>query len=437
MPASDGVEEPPAALHELLGIARDASPDEVEGAYWRLRAHIEARARESRDASFVAARQAELDRLDVAARREARHPGATPTRRHRASEPRRAACATRRRDLPARTAVWGAGVAVGALTAFLWLSADSTGSPVGPDPAAISVRARPEGAALEILDAEDERVVRRGPADGSRQQLEPGDYVLRVGRADCPDEWIRPVQLEPGDDREFAPRICQGSGSLVVRSNVSGDRVKIDGLDVGSTGASAHPLSVGDHDVRVEKQGFEPWLGKVRIRPDEDLTLQAELDRASSPSNARSPSRSTPPDPPRRRAATPSPQPARPPAIAHPPSGEPQQFAESRRSGASAPVRTGLGGSKSWHDAVRDRLLAQYDGNRSGSLDNPAEINAIPCAEWRSIESSYETGGLSVPMTRLYGFDGSEAPSNTLGVTRAMRGYAYDRMTQCGLRAAS
>jgi hypothetical protein len=91
------------------------------------------------------------------------------------------------------------------------------------------------------------------------------------------------------------------------------------------------------------------------------------------------------------------------------------------------------GGSKRWHDEVRQRLLEKYDANGSRQLDNPEEVNAIPCDEWRSIQSSYQTGGLSVPMTRLYGFDGSEWVPGALGVAREMRGYAYDRMHQCGL----
>jgi hypothetical protein len=37
-------------------------------------------------------------------------------------------------------------------------------------------------------------------------------------------------------------------------------------------------------------------------------------------------------------------------------------------------------------------------------------------------------------MIHLYGFDGSAAPANTLGVTSNMRGYAFERMKACGLK---
>ncbi len=92
------------------------------------------------------------------------------------------------------------------------------------------------------------------------------------------------------------------------------------------------------------------------------------------------------------------------------------------------------GGSRVWNDSVRRALLASYDHDHSGDLNTRQEIYAIPCAEWRSIESSYEQGELGVSMTRLYGFDGSDAPANTLGITQAMRPTAYERMRDCGLQ---
>jgi len=308
-----------------------------------------------------------------------------------------------------------------------------------PEPALLSARAEPAGAGLEILAAQDERVVATGSADGTRYPVEPGDYRLRVARADCPDEWVQDVRVGPGESGEFAPRICQGSGSLVIRSNVNGDRVRIDGLDVGSTGETPHPVSVGDHDVAVEKSGFQPWTGTVRIHPDELLTLHAELElEAGSAAGAglATSGGSTPQSAAPEAKATERVQPA---AISPPRGGAPEAAARASDSlftlgTATEVVRTNPGGSKGWHDAVKERLLSMYDRNKSNSLDTPGEIDAIPCSEWRAIEASYETGGLGISMTRLYGFDGSEAPPNTLGVTRGMGSYAYDRMRRCGLR---
>jgi hypothetical protein len=39
-----------------------------------------------------------------------------------------------------------------------------------------------------------------------------------------------------------------------------------------------------------------------------------------------------------------------------------------------------------------------------------------------------------VALTRLYGFDGSDWVPGALGVHEDMRGYAFARMRECGLR---
>jgi hypothetical protein len=428
MSASRGA-KPPDDVRKLLGLTPDSSPVDLEGAYWRLRAHIEARADAAQEPEFIAARRAELEELDRLVGRSVR-PAARP------SGPESSRPGARRLWL----GIWGLVSTLAALVLALLLwrgSVSEEEPPMPPGPTWLSARAEPSGAGLEILAAQDERVIASGPADGTRYLVEPGDYRLRVARADCPDEWAQDVRVGPGESGEFAPRICQGSGSLVVRSNVSGDRVRIDGLDVGSTGETSHPVSVGDHDVAVEKSGFQPWTGTVRIHPDELLTLRAELEPAAG--SAAKPglaarSRSTPQSvTPRAKAA----ESAQQVAISPPRGGAPE--VEARGSGSplgrgSGSRRGPPGGSKGWHDDVKERLLSMYDHNKSKTLDTPGEIDAVPCSEWQAIEASYETGGLGIPMTRLYGFDGSDAPANTLGITRGMGSYAYNRMRRCGLR---
>jgi hypothetical protein len=403
--------------HRLLGVSDDAPAAAVEAAYWRLRAHIEARASDSTSAEFIDARRAELDVLEAALGHE---PGATGDPRTTRVAPRwivgLAVCATL------------LSIVLGALLYRQWASDRSTETEATPS--LVTAHARPLGAVLQILSLPDEQLVMEGPADGTPIRVVPGQYRLNVSRPDCPDEWTREIALDAGDRRDFAPRICLGRGGLVVRSNVTGDRVQIDGLDVGTTSEAAHPLTVGDHQVTVQKSGHQLWSGRVRIQPNETLTLLAELEpeAGSAPQVA---------------AAAPAAMQAAPPG--QPPGGPTSGPEPDGRMETSGPIpdnasmdgaiRTGPGGSKSWHDAIRDKLVYSYDRNGSHSLDTPDEINAIPCEEWKSIESAYETGGLSVNMTRLYGFDGSKAPANTLGVTEAMRPYAYERMRSCGLKA--
>jgi hypothetical protein len=87
-----------------------------------------------------------------------------------------------------------------------------------------------------------------------------------------------------------------------------------------------------------------------------------------------------------------------------------------------------------WHRNAKQYLLARYDRDQSGQLDSLAEIEAIPCSDWRGLEQSFDAGGLALPMTRFYGFDGTKWVENAFGVTSEMRGEAYLRLQDCGLR---
>ncbi len=417
---------PPLAAR---GLGEDATPEATREAAARLRQHIEARAAASSDPAFVRARNAELAGLDALLRLG--HAGPLVGAAGSAVTPWLIAWAV------------GATLACLGLVAILVLRDASTPPPAAveaPAVARVRVDAEPTSAEVVLLAGDAARVVARGEGADNAFEVPPGEYTLRVSDADCPDEWNRAVVLEPGSTSEYAPRICVGTGEVVVRSNVAGDRLQIDGVDVGSTGATAHALGVGRHQVTITKAGFGAWTGEVRIGPGDALTLNAEL----APEPGAAPDAA---DAAARNQAQPVPQRTQPPA----PTPAPDDFAAvgvedgaavdeeassergARRGGGAEPTRT-RGGSKSWHDAVRQRLVSEYDRNQSRTLDTSEEIRSIPCQVWRSIEASYEAGGLGVTMTRLYGFDGSEAPANTLGVTHEMRGYAYDRMTGCGLK---
>nr|VFK58639.1 MAG: PEGA domain-containing protein [Candidatus Kentron sp. TUN] len=64
---------------------------------------------------------------------------------------------------------------------------------------------------------------------------------------------------------------------LIVRSNVSGDTVYLDGKAMGPTGAAPHILSPGEHTIRVEKQGFEPFETKITLTAGTKKTIWARL----------------------------------------------------------------------------------------------------------------------------------------------------------------
>jgi hypothetical protein len=367
-------------------------------------------------------------------------------------------------------------VVLGFSVAWLQRMGSSASDAQRLEPAMLIVESRPEDAWLRIRPAEGEELLQKIPGIGAAVELPAGRYAIEVSREDCPDVYALEIDLEPGETRRYEPTICVGAGELVVRSNVSGDRLRIDALDLGETRPEPHLLGVGDHRVRVDKPGFVPFEGVVRIRPDERLELRAELVAGSGESGGNDGSGPkgaagggngniahgaagggngniaqgaagatllfqvvAPSQPPgtSTRGANPGfpgdrqplvPEPTPPERIRPEDLSLPKDFAS-----ASTSLHLPKGGSTTWHDAVSSRILSRFDADGSGRIDRVSETEAIPCSFWKEIEQSFDEGRLGLSMSRLYGFDGSEWHPKALGFSRAQRGLAYERMKACGL----
>ncbi len=424
----------------VLGLSGAASEAELQAAYWALRAHIESRAVTSEDPGFVAARVAELQQLterlalalDVP-------PDSLPSPRIEAVQP------APRQGWPVWLGIGGfvAALLIGLVYWLMRAPSDATdASPLaavaqGDPPGRLVFAESPTAARFTVLDAEGTRVVRAGIVSSDPVELAPGQYSVWLSALACDASRHNTIRVETDADIELVAPECTRTLALVLRSDVTGDRVRIDGEDVGSTGPGAHILQPGSHEIAIEHGGREAWRAEIEVGSDDRLTLHADLaakanaadEPEGSPDAGDSAETARPPPPPGRTAGPPP----RPPGS----SGRPGGTREGLPGGTSSesPVRdTQVAGSRSWHDAVRRRLIDKYDENGSRSLDTTIEIASIPCSEWLAIESQYETGGLQVPMTRLYGFDGSEWVEGALGVERGLRDFTYRRMKECGLK---
>ena len=289
-----------------------------------------------------------------------------------------------------------------------------------------------------MLDADREELLLKVQAEGAQVELAAGRYALDVSREDCPDHWTRSVYFEKGATHRFEPLICVGEGQLTVRSNVSHDRLRIDGLDLGPTTKRPHVVGVGDHEIRVEKSGFHPFLGKIRIGPGQALTLHAELVADSSADSRRGrpmPVEKIPPS--SAPLTTISPEPFDLPNLREqftPGVQDPGLSRQDWLSNDNTLRDPSLGGSTRWHDRVSAELLARYDLDASGHIDRLAESEPIPCRVWLEIERDFDGGGLGLSMVRYYGFDGSEWHPNALGFAQAHRSAVFEKMKECGLQ---
>jgi hypothetical protein len=303
-------------------------------------------------------------------------------------------------------------------------------------PGLLLLEGRLAGATLRVLDADRQELFVKMPAEGARVELPPGRVVLDVRREDCPDSWTQSVYFEEGETHRFEPQLCRGFGRLTIRSNVNQTRVRIDGLEMGDTTETAVRLAVGDHELRVDKAGYQSFKGTVRIRPDGELEIYAELVAVGTPRSR--------PMPVTMHAPTKKPDVLGDPLQFDLPAlGEsmetakldldPDQFfslgGRSTGYGGAAP------GSTRWHDRVSADLISRYDADASGLIDQNQESEAISCRVWRALEDDFDAGGLGLSLARYFGFDGSEWHPNALGFARAQRSLAFNKMKGCGLQS--
>ncbi len=73
-----------------------------------------------------------------------------------------------------------------------------------------------------------------------------------------------------------APR--SSKAYLKVESNVSGARVLVDGRDVGTTNLSDAEITSGEHLIRVEKDGYEPYRKRISFEKGRSRDLYVVLD---------------------------------------------------------------------------------------------------------------------------------------------------------------
>jgi hypothetical protein len=153
----------------------------------------------------------------------------------------------------------------------------STASAQEPDPAVVVITAGDDataGAAIRI----------DGEPSGNvplRKTLPPGRHLLQVGKRGYVtfSKWVdlssgqvlnMPVVLEPQASK---------TGSLLIRADVTGLPVLIDGQRRGGTPLVVDGLTAGDHVVEIQSpgEGYQPFSKIVTIKAGERTTVDATI----------------------------------------------------------------------------------------------------------------------------------------------------------------
>jgi len=142
----------------------------------------------------------------------------------------------------------------------------------------LELRGVPEQA--EVRREDTQEVLRIGP--GEIPGLRPGRVPLRVQapgflpaqlEVEVVADQLRPVVL-PLVAEPPPPRL---TGSLVVRANIDGAVVLVDGREMGFTPAVIEGVEVGSRRVEVRHEGLEPFQAEVELKDRQISSLDARL----------------------------------------------------------------------------------------------------------------------------------------------------------------
>jgi hypothetical protein len=159
----------------------------------------------------------------------------------------------------------------------------------------VLVRSTPSGARV-FVDGKD-----RGQTPGTIRELGEGEHRIRITRdgytaaerrvtvsASKPSQSLsvplareprKPVSPKPAVNTAPAKAEAASVGALVIESRPAGATVLIDGRPVGTTPMSLGDVRVGNHTVRIERDGYRIWTASVKIAAGEQNRVTASLEK--------------------------------------------------------------------------------------------------------------------------------------------------------------
>jgi hypothetical protein len=169
--------------------------------------------------------------------------------------------------------------------------APSTPPPAPSRPASGAVRRTQTGALLVRSTPADADVLVNGRARGKTplalRDLALGSYTIRVARDGYATE-DRTLQLtarRPTQSTTITLRTVNnsaeksGPGGLNVQSRPAGARVFVNDRLAGSTPVAIPGLPAGPATVRIEMDGYQPWINTVSISAGDQTRVGASLER--------------------------------------------------------------------------------------------------------------------------------------------------------------
>ena len=184
-----------------------------------------------------------------------------------------------------------------------------------PIVAPIKVSSTPKGAAV-TLDGKD-----KGKTPLTLEKVSYGEHeiALRMGGY---DRVLETVKVEGDKPIEVNAKLVELPGAVVVNSDPSGAKLKLNGKPKGETPQTLTGLKSGDYTITLSKDGYQVLEKKVTVKPGEKIEPKLRMSLIPKPQPVAPPSRpSRPYTPPSRPTYQPPPPVYRPAPPSRPGNG--------------------------------------------------------------------------------------------------------------------
>ena len=118
--------------------------------------------------------------------------------------------------------------------------------------------------------------IQAGTTPLKTDRLPIGSHQVRFSKDKYHDKNIT-VLIERGQEKDFKVRLLAQKGSLAVSSEPFDADIFVNGELKGKTPVFIYGLSIGEYSIRLSKNGFEDWNGKVNIKENELSWLFGKL----------------------------------------------------------------------------------------------------------------------------------------------------------------
>jgi len=141
----------------------------------------------------------------------------------------------------------------------------------------VFIDSRPADASIYLDDA-DLKMTTPSRIDS----ITAGEHKLEVRKAGY-QSYTQDVTVQAGDTISLNAMLIQLvarvlTGSISINSNPAGARVIVDGTDIGlTTPCTVQDLASGQHDIRLEKNGYQPYEFKPVIQSEKTTNASVNL----------------------------------------------------------------------------------------------------------------------------------------------------------------